>query len=40
MVPVDDHWHYSWKETVYDYRYTVHIRGKYPVTYESMKKYA
>lgn len=40
MVPTDPCWHYKWKETVCDFRYTVHIRGKEPVTYESMKKYA
>ena len=40
MVPADPLWHYSWKETVEDFRYTVHIRGKHPVTYEYMKKYA
>lgn len=40
MVPVDDYWHYSWKETVYDYRYTVHIRGKAPTTYEYMKRFS
>jgi hypothetical protein len=40
LVPVDDYWHYSWKETKYDFRYTVHIRGKLPTTYEGMKKYA
>lgn len=40
MVPTDPRWHYRWKETVHDFRYTVHIRGKEPVTYESMKAYA
>lgn len=40
MVPTDPRWHYRWKETVYDFRYTVHIRGKEPITYESMKNYA
>jgi hypothetical protein len=40
MVPTDEQWHYRWKETVADFRYTVHIRGKQPVTYEDMKQYA
>ncbi len=40
MVPTDTQWHYRWKETVCDFRYTVHIRGKQPITYESMKSYA
>lgn len=40
MVPTDERWHYRWKETVEDFRYTVHLRGREPVTYESMKAYA
>jgi hypothetical protein len=39
MVPTDPRWHYRWKETKYDFRYTVHIRGKLPTTYEYMKTY-
>jgi hypothetical protein len=38
MVPNDPSWHYSWCETVYDYRYTLHFRGSMPMTYEKMKK--
>ena len=38
MVPNDPSWHFSWCETVHDYRYTLHLRGVMPVTYDSMKK--
>jgi len=37
MVPNDPSWHYSWGETVYDFRYTLHLRGVMPVKYEMMK---
>lgn len=37
MVPNDPSWHFSWCETVYDYRYTLHFRGVMPMTYEMMK---
>lgn len=40
MVPTNPEWHYRWKETVYDFRYTVHIRGKEPFSYEIMKQFA
>jgi len=40
MVPTSTDWHYRWKETVYNFRYTVHIRGKKPFTYELMKQLA
>jgi hypothetical protein len=38
MVPNDPTWHFTWMETVYDYRYTLHLRGLMPVTYDNMKK--
>jgi hypothetical protein len=38
MVPNDPSWHFSWCETVYDYRYTLHLRGVMPVTYDVMKR--
>ena len=31
MVPSDPSWHYSWCETVDDYRYALHLRGVMPV---------
>lgn len=37
MVPNDPSWHYSWKETVYDFRYTLHLRGVMPVKHNMMK---
>jgi hypothetical protein len=37
MVPNDPSWHYSWCETVYDFRYTLHLRGIMPITYNGMK---
>ena len=37
MVPNDPSWHYSWLETVHDFRYTLHLRGVMPVKYEMMK---
>lgn len=39
MVPCDTSWHYSWCETVCDWRYTLHLRGKVPFTYELMKEF-
>lgn len=33
VVPSDPSWHYSWEETVEDYRYTLHLRGVQPSTY-------
>ena len=39
MVPNDPSWHYSWCETVHDFRYTVHLRGVMPVRHEMMKGY-
>ena len=38
MVPNDPTWHYSWLETIYDFRYTLHLRGVMPQTYEKMKE--
>ena len=38
MVPNDPSWHYSWLETIYDFRYTLHLRGVMPQTYEKMKE--
>jgi len=38
MVPNDTSWHFSWLETVYDFRYTLHLRGQLPITYEYMKE--
>jgi hypothetical protein len=37
MVPNDPSWHFSWCETVFDYRYTLHLRGVMPITYDGMK---
>ena len=37
MVPNDPSWHFSWCETVFDYRYTLHLRGVMPITYDLMK---
>jgi hypothetical protein len=37
MVPNDPSWHYSWLETVHDFRYTLHLRGVMPIKYEMMK---
>jgi hypothetical protein len=37
MVPNDPSWHYRWCETVYDFRYTLHLRGIMPITYKGMK---
>lgn len=38
MVPNDPSWHYSWCETLCDYRYTLHFRGIMPITYDEMKE--
>lgn len=37
MVPCDPSWHYSWMETVEDWRLTLHLRGIHPISYEDMK---
>lgn len=37
MVPTNPDWHYRWEETVLDYRYTFHLRGYMPVTYEQIQ---
>jgi hypothetical protein len=37
MVPTNPDWHYRWEETMVDYRYTFHLRGCLPVTYEEIK---
>lgn len=37
MVPTNPTWHYSWKETIYDYRLTLHLRGVQPVSYNYVK---
>lgn len=37
MVPNDPSWHFSWCETVFDFRYTLHLRGVMPLTYDLMK---
>jgi hypothetical protein len=37
MVPNDPSWHFSWAETVYDFRYTLHLRGQWPFTYNEMR---
>lgn len=37
IVPSDPSWHYSWEETVEDYRLTLHLRGVQPSTYKHIK---
>lgn len=38
MVSTAYDWHYSWLETVEDFRYTLHLRGVMPNTLEQMQK--
>lgn len=38
MVPSDPSWHYRWTEAVYDFRYTLHLRGIMPITYDMIEK--
>jgi hypothetical protein len=37
MVPSDPSWHYRWEEHVCDFRYTLHLRGFMPNTYDFVK---
>tara|TARA_A100001388_G_scaffold266969_1_gene240572 strand:- start:942 stop:1538 length:597 start_codon:yes stop_codon:yes gene_type:complete len=39
MVPNDPSWHFSWCETIHDFRYTLHLRGVMPIKHEFMKGY-
>lgn len=34
LVPTQSYWNFSWEETVYDSRYTLHIRGCEPIKYD------
>lgn len=37
MLRTNPEWHYRWEETVEDFRYTLHLRGAMPTTYEMVK---
>ena len=38
MLKTNPDWHYRWEETVEDFRYTLHLRGVMPHSYENIKK--
>ena len=38
MIPNDASWHYSWCETKFNFRYTFHLRGFMPNTYQKMRQ--